>query len=317
MLADLKFVQGAVAKKDPVPVLTHFSIRGGRVKGYNGLVTLCSPIPLSLDCQPKADAFTKAIGICEETVALSLTKAGRLTVASGRFKSHIDCSPDAFPEIEPDGQRIPIEPGLRHAFKVLQPLIAEDDSRKWARGILLREGSAYATNNVAIGQFWTAIQLPFDMNVPAEAVKEVVRVKEDPIAIQATETSITFHYETGRWIRSQLLSTAWPNLAPVLDRPCNPEPLTVGFFEALGSIVHFAEKNRKVFFNPNGVHTHEGEEGASVALEEWKGWRGIYNIDQLRVLDGLVSMVDWSLYPAPALFFGEERFRGAIVGMKP
>lgn len=316
MLADLKFVQGAVAKKDPVPVLTHFSISGGRVKGYNGLVTLCSPIDLALDCQPKAAPFTKAIATCEDTVSLSLTKAGRLTVASGRFKAHIECSPDPFPEIEPEGERIPLEPGLRHAFSVLKPLIAEDDSRKWARGILLREGSAYATNNVAIGQFWTAIGLPFDMNVPEAAVVEVCRIKDDPIAIQANDKSVTFHYESGRWIRSQLLTTEWPSLSPVLDRPCSPSELTPGFFEALAAIAPFADQARKVYFDKDGVRTHDGDEGSSVSLDGWDGPKGVYNLDQLRALDGLIAQVDWSLYPAPALFFGEERFRGAIVGMK-
>ncbi len=45
MLSALKFVKGAVSTKDYVPALTHFQIKGGRVTGYNGKLSLSSPIP--------------------------------------------------------------------------------------------------------------------------------------------------------------------------------------------------------------------------------------------------------------------------------
>lgn len=329
MLDALKFVKGCVSRKDIVPVLTHFSIHEGLLKGHNGIVTLCAPIPLLIDCQPKAVPFTKAIEICEgleATPTLSLTAAGRLTVVAGKFKVHIECSPDDYPDIHPEGQRIELEKGVFDAFKTLAPLIAEDASRPWARGILLRNGSAYATNNVVIGQYWTAIQLPFDMNVPDECVKEVLRVKKDPVAISANERSITFHYDDGRWIKSQLLTTAWPNVSPVLDRPCEPAPIPSDFFDILGRLAPYCDPVRKVHIRGNTLATHVQEGiGASMVVDDevWSVERGTYNLDLLRGLDGLVATIDFSLYPAPALFFGPitdagyNVFRGAIVGMKP
>ena len=44
MLKALKFVQGAVSKKDLVPALTHFRIENGTVRSYNGMLALCTPI---------------------------------------------------------------------------------------------------------------------------------------------------------------------------------------------------------------------------------------------------------------------------------
>ena len=43
--------------------------------------------------------------------------------------------------------------------------------------------------------------------------------------------------------------------------------------------------------------------------------QGIYQVDMLNCLKGSVTSMDWSLYPAPCLFFGES-LRGAIIGMK-
>ena len=99
MLSSLKFVQGAVAKKDFVPALNHFRIEGGRVKGYNGMIALCGPIDLDLSITPKALEFTKAIQACTDTISLHITPAGRLSIKSGRFKAFVDCLDEAFPAL--------------------------------------------------------------------------------------------------------------------------------------------------------------------------------------------------------------------------
>ena len=43
MIDAVKFVQGAVAKKDYVAELTHFLIQDNRITGYNGIMGLSSP----------------------------------------------------------------------------------------------------------------------------------------------------------------------------------------------------------------------------------------------------------------------------------
>jgi DNA polymerase III sliding clamp (beta) subunit (PCNA family) len=333
MLDSLKFVKGAVARKDPVPVLTHYRIKDGVIRGFNGLICMASPIALALDCQPKAQPFTEAIKICEEldsTPTFSMTATGRLTVKSGKFKVHIDCSPEEYPLNEPEGEPIKVEPGLVEAFKTLAPMIGQDASRPWARGILLRDGSAFATNNVVIGEYWIGYKMPFDMNVPEECIKEVLRVRKDPSAISATARSITFHYDDGRWIKSQLLTTDWPNVGPVLNKPSNATPLPPDFFDILGRIAPYAGDARKVHIRGNTLSTHTEEGiGASSLVDDDSDsssgaglGNGTYNIDLLRALDGLVAKIDFSLYPQPALFFGPDStagfpvLRGAVVGMK-
>jgi len=335
MLDSLKFIKGSVARKDFVPALTHFSIRNGVIRGSNGLICMAAPIGLDIDCQPKAQPFTKAVEICEDmdsTPAFSMTAAGRLTIKSGKFKVHIECSPEPYPDIQPEGESVEVQPGLLAAFKTLAPMIAEDASRPWARGILLRGGSAFATNNVVIGQYWVGSDFGFDVNIPDECIKEILRVKMDPISIQATPRSITFHFPEGRWIKSQLLTTDWPNVAPVLDRPCSPAPVPSDFFSDLARLAPYADAARRVFIRGSTLCTHVEEGSGASSVVEWNEGsaesktapelRGVYNIDLLRSLDGLVARMDLSLYPQPALFFGPDTdagypvLRGAVVGMK-
>lgn len=327
MLDALKFVKGSIAKKDVLPALTHFSIANERICGFNGLIAMSAPIALALDCKPKAIPFTKAIDICEGlegAPSFSMTAAGKLTIKSGKFKVHIECISDSLPPIEPEGERVELQAGLLNAFKALAPMIAEDASRPWARGILLHDGSAFATNNVVLGQYWVGYKMPFDMNIPDECIKEVLRVKMEPTGISATSRSITFHYENGSWIKSQLLTSNWPNVAPVLDRPSNPTPVPPDFFLNLTRLAPYADTARKLFIRGNTLSTHVEEGiGASVdvvGLES--GIKGVYNLDLIRSLDGLVASIDFSLYPQSALFFGPVTdagypcLRGAVVGMR-
>lgn len=315
MLAKLKFVMGSVAKKDFSPALTHFRIENGTVRGYNGTLALCSPIPLDINCTPKAIPLIRAIANCTDAVSLSMTPAGRLAVRSGGFKAFIDCVEGDTNHLEPDGDAFDINgEALLSAVKALQPFMGDDASRPWSNGILLRGQSAFATNNVVLVEYWIGETFP-EFNIPRSTVNEIVRIGEAPIKAQATETSLSLHYSDGRWIRTQLLATDWPDLAKVLNVPSTQVSIDQRIFEGLEIIKPFADKIGRVLFSHGIMTTHEDpDSGASFSVDAALP-EGVYSIAMLSLLAGVAKTADFSLYPKPAMFFG-ERMRGAIVGMK-
>lgn len=316
MLSSLKFVQGAVAKKDLLPALTHFRIEKGTVRGYNGTLALCSPIPLDIECTPKAEPMVRAIGHCDDTVAMTLTPAGRLSIKSGSFKAFVDCVEGDTPHVEPEGEFFDLDGvALLTALKTVWPFVGDDASRPWTNGVLLRGQSAFATNNVTLVEYWIGSAFPHSVNIPRQAIKEMLRIDEAPVKAQLTETSITFHYLDGRWIRSQLYSTDWPDLSKVLDRESSPVPMDERLFRALDKIKSFVDKNGRVLIGGGRVRTHDDDNsGAAVEIPDLQ-WDGVFNIEMLRLLEGVVTTIDWSAYPAPCMFYG-DRLRGAIVGMR-
>lgn len=316
MLTELRFVQGAVAKKDFLPALTHFVIENGKVRGYNGKIALCSPIPFDIACKPKAAPLVRAIANCSDTVALSMTPAGRLRVQSGSFKAFVDCVEGETPHTEPTGEPIEINgEAMLAAMKAVQPFVGEDASRPWTNGVLLRGQSVFATNNVSLVEYWVGSAFPLTLNIPREAVKEIVRIDEPPIGAQVDDKSFTLHYANGRWIRTQLLATDWPDLAAVLDRTSAQQPVDPLLFDGLEVIRPFVDKMGRVFFQDGGITTHQVEgEGASFHLDGFP-WDGVYNIEILRLLKDTANSIDWSAYPKPCLFFGEN-LRGALIGMR-
>lgn len=316
MLAELKFVQGAVARKDFLPALTHFVIEDGKVRGFNGTIAISSRIPFDIRCKPKADALVRAIGNCKDTVQLSLTPAGRLSVRSGSFKVFVDCVDGETPHVLPEGKYADIDgEALLAAVIAVQPFIGEDASRPWANGILFRGPSVFATNNVTLVERWVGGNFPATVNVPRAAVRELVRINEAPTNIQFNDQSLTFHYTGDRWLRTQLLPSDWPDLTRILDQPSTQHPVNAELFAGLAVVKPFADKLGRVLFREGSLCTHTAEgEGASYAVEGLPN-EGAYSIEMLELLADTAKTVDFSTYPKPCVFYG-DKLRGVIIGMR-
>lgn len=316
MLKELKFVQGAIAKKDLIPAMTHFAIENNTVRSFNGCIALCAPIPVDINCRPKAIPMVQAIDNCSnDVITMSMTPAGRLRIQSGEFRVFIDCIDEETPHVLPEGEYIDINgEDFLKAFKILLPFIGDDASRKWTNGILLRNHSAFATNNVCLVEYWLDSQVPFSINIPSAAIKEILRIKEVPINVQLSESNITFHYSDGRWIRTQLNTAQWPDLNKILDQDCQPIPINPNLFSGIAAIKPFVDKLGRIFFEHGIIRTHlEENEGATYEIENFP-FNGVYNIDMLELLNGVVNKIDFTTYPKPCLFFN-NKLRGAIIGM--
>lgn len=316
-LEALRFAQGGVARKDFVPALQFFHIQDGRILGFNGNIALSSPIDINISCRPKALQFIKAIKTCRDPVVqLYKTQQNRLAIKSGGFTAYVDCIEDAdFPDVHPEGEFIKLRGDLLEHLYTLSPFIAEDASRPWARGVLFRGKSAFATNNIILIEKWLDTPFPVEINIPEETVYELMRIKEEPIKLQLTERSVTFHYANDRWLRSNLYDTKWPDVSPIFDRPSNPKPFPDDFFLALEDLTAFVDEQQRVYFHGDKLATKPGTETGAFSQVSVDLGAGIYNINHLKLLGRICEKIDLSMYPAPCLFFGND-LRGAIVGMQ-
>lgn len=318
MLNDLKFVQGAVAKKDYVPELTHFHISDGRIFGFNGILAISTPTDLAVSARPKAAPFVKAVERipADAEVVLNLTEAGRLSIKAGNFRAYIECHDDAEATmtIAPEGEYVELPPGLLPVLRVVAPFMGIDATRPWAMGVHLSGQSAYATNNIALIEHWLPLDFPFPLTIPAEAVKEMIRVGVEPVGIQVSERAVTFHYSNGAWIRTALVVGDWPNISRVLDVESDAEETPEGFFEAIRRLDAFTSKENHIFLRGGVIATsrHEGD-GALVELDDFGGV-GCHFLAQMSKLDGVATHIDFKGWPGPCMFFG-DMLRGAIIGL--
>ncbi|TQE99424.1 MAG: hypothetical protein FKY71_08620 [Spiribacter salinus] len=319
MLSNLKFVQGAVSTKDYIPELKHFTIVGGNVTGFNGVVALNSPVDFDIDCAPKAAPLVKAIDGCTETVSLKLTDANRLRVQSGPFKVFVDCVDlEEVPRQAPEGEELDVDgEALMEAIPKLKPFIGNDASRPWSNGIMLKGHSAFATNNVCLVEHWLGAAIPRVLNIPLQAITEMLRIGEAPSSVQASGNSITFHYTGGRWLRSQLYSTEWPELSKILDRATGElQPVPPEFFEGLAMVKPFLEPDGLVHMRDGVMYTTADDNlGASFNVPSVQT-NGIYVHKMMTLLGPVATKMDFDAYPKPLCFQG-DKLRGVVLGRRP
>lgn len=316
MLSALKFVSGAIHKKGVVPELEHFCIEDGRVVGFNGYMALSSPIELAIDAMPKADVFHKALQAAGESIAIDKTPNGRLRIKSDGLTVYVPCLEKIVYQAHPEGEIFDSPVGLAATFARMLPFVGDDASRPWAMGVAVGGGTYTATNNVILIQLWDGHELP-TFNCPRFAVAEIARLKEDPVKVQISESSVTFHYANGRWLRTQLLSDEWPSdtMNKILDREAKPEPLPDGFFDAVDALAPFIDSpSCPVFLSARGLSTVDPEvkDGASKEIAGLPD--ACFKLKSLQLLRGEVQTIDLDMHPQPCLFFG-DRSRGAIIGL--
>lgn len=320
MLNSLKFVQGAIGKKDFIPALKHFKIDNGFIYSFDGTIALCSPIPIDISCMPQAIPFYKAISNCGEQVSMVLKDNGKLNIKSGKFSVHINCLTEEYPFSYPAGDDIIIDgAALLSAIKTLEPFIGNDASRLWSNGILFDGESAFATNNVILVEYWLGSNFPIKCNVPAQAIRELIRINERPSRIQCDDKTITFHFDKNRWLKTSQYTLDWPNLNKILNRDSVQVRLTDEFFEALECVKPFLGDMGAIYLNDNLVlTTPNSEEGAKFTLLNSIGndIEAIYQLAMLEKLKGVAVSIDFSSYPNPSVFYGNANVRGAIIGMK-
>lgn len=318
MLKDLKFVQGAVGKKDLLPAMTHFRIEHGHVRSFNGRMAISSPISFDINCNPKASSLIKALQQCSDVITLSMTAGGKLRVQSGNFRAFVETvegeTAHPLPEGEPlrfDGEQ------LLEACKVLDDFVGNDASRPWANGILFQGHSAFATNNACLVEYWLGSPFPCQINLPGFCIDELIRVNEPPTHAQLHDRSITFHYTDGRWIRSQLLDGEWPfeRINAILNTACNPKPLPPQLFEGIETLKAMADGSSRIYFSEGLLKTHLEELTGGQFEVDGIDFEGCYNLTIFGLLVDKVTSADFSLYPEPCIFYG-ERLRGAIIGMR-
>lgn len=316
MLSALKFVKGAVSTKDYVPALTHFQIKGGRVTGYNGKLSLSSPIPLDLDCCPKALPFVKAIEACTDTAQLAMTAGGKLAVRSGKFRAHVDTLPEEWPGVDPEGLHVAIDGQLLPTLTALYDFSSDDASRPWAAGVLLDGSSAFATNNVVLVERWLGYHFPYRVNLPRYAVRELIRIGEEPVGLQVSGGSATFFFEGERWLRTQLNSHEWPNVVGLFSgMAAEAAEVPEGLFDALATLAPFVDEAGRVYMLGDRVATAtDANVGAAVELPGLPD-AGIYNVKMLQLLSGVVDRIDFASYPQPCAMYGHQ-LRGLLMGMR-
>ena len=276
MLETLKFVRGAVATKDLIPVLTHFRISEGRIQGQNGRVCIDAPWDgPDMDVVVDAVKFLRAVDACGGEPKITC-KEGWLSITRGKFRARlatrlmsdyptVDAS-TTWPYVVSVGEK------TMAALRLLQPFIATDASRPWACSILISDGKAYATNNAVLAvadmPWWES----HDVVLPSFMVDELLRIGQAPRDLAWTDQALCARYADGSWLWSKRTDGAWPGtlkqlqeqLAAVEEWHDVPDDLR----DALAKLRPFFPDAKWPIVRTGeaGVSTNDGDSSAAISV---------------------------------------------------
>lgn len=316
MLDAFDFVQGSVSKKELQPALTYLQIKDGFVRSSNGTITACSPIKLTLEARPHATSLFTALKACSGTVALSLTPEGKLMVKAGSFRAFVNCTEETPIDVTPQGVRIPLPKDFLPILKKLAPFMAKDSNRPWAQGILFRNNSAFATNNVVLVEHWLGYSFPIPVNLPHVAIDELLRINEEPESIQLSENTCTFFFKEGKWLHTPTFSPKWPDFQRFFEEPTEEVTLNKSLWKAVKKIAAFVDDHGSLFLADKRIFTHnEDNSGASFDVSDLRLTGTVkVNINHFSLLENVAESICFSMYPRPLSFFG-DKLRGCLVGL--
>lgn len=319
MLIAINTVRGAVATKDIIPVLTHIMAADGRLQGSNGRITIDSPCGqlkgynFIVPCAP----FLKAVDACMGEPLLTVKEdKSSLTVKRGAFKATLPCDTSGnFPHQAPAGrQTTGISGDLLGVLRILRPFISVDASRPWATGVLLKNGAAYATNNIVVAKM-PAPSLDIPLNLPGALVDELLRLNMELSSVLADENQITFQFANGSWLKGSLLSSEWPDVDRMLTgKPTMEVPK--GLLQAVEQIAPFCADAKQPYIHAGGFGIQTSDGDKSACCDAFRLPESVFRAEPLTDVLRVATHMDMTTYPAPCSFVGDKGLVGLIIGVK-
>lgn len=179
-----------------------------RCQAQNGRYTVDMPTDLPV-CTVPAARLIAAWLACKGTPEPQVTDAN-LTIKAGRVRARIPLSDGGmYPRTQSNERTLDTPPGVAKLLDRLDPFVATDASRPWATAVCLAGGYAYATNNVVLVRVPFPALLPHPVNVP-QAVFEAVTALGEPVGLGFNGDAVTFYFEGGAWVKTQLITGDWP-----------------------------------------------------------------------------------------------------------
>lgn len=276
MLETLKFVRGAVATKDLIPVLRHFRISGGRIQGQNGRVCIDAPWPgPEMDEVVDALKFLRAVDACSGEPKITI-KDSWLSISRGKFRAKLATRLTSdYPTVD-DRQDWPhvawFSDEVMAALRLLQPFIATDASRPWACSVLVSKGKAYATNNAVLAVVDIPAWAIEDVVLPDFLINELLRIDKVPVTLHWDDRALCAKYDDGSWLWSKRIEGAWPGtlqqlsdkLAAVDEWHDVPDDLR----DALAQLRPFFPDAKWPIVRTGeaGVSTNDGDSSAAISV---------------------------------------------------
>ena len=315
LIEALQFISMAQAKNGPVQ--SQFCMLMGKwAVASNGFLTIGAKIEEDLEVCPHTFQLIEALKLAVDgDQVIAHESPAVLSVRAGAFAGLVACVNRADLPIPsaPDNQCALVDSRLTDALDAVQFLAMDESPDAFKASILLRAGSAVATDGSMMLEYWHGIDLPPGLMVPRKAAQAIVKCKKAPVGFGFSSASMTIWFEDDSFIKTQLYSGNYPDTDRIFPENVNAWPLPEGFFKAVHVIANFSEDG-KVVFNNGKVASAMEESVASTFKIEGLVEEMAFNAKYLIDAQLYMKTAHFDTEKGRVIFFGDN-CRGIIMGL--
>lgn len=308
----LAFVSLAQSPKSDNPMHSHCFMSEGVLTATDGVLTVGTSIQETVNACPHTVKLRQALSMCGANLQLTSDDVS-LTVKSGHFSRAIQCMrTEDYYRHYPDPKLIDVCDNFRFAIESVAVLASDSHEHLICATVHLLGQSAMATNRHVILEVWHGYNIPIEINMPKGLVTALSKVKKKLVGFGASDSSATFWFEDGSYLKGQLVNYRWPSVDSVLNVETNPWPLPEDFFTAIEATCVVDEQFSRVDFKGDRV---ESSDGSAVFEIEGAPEDISFNGKYILMMRPFMDRVDFKGNQRGLIFYSDVA-RGSIARMQ-
>lgn len=313
-------VSSAVAKKDVVPLLTHYYLARNKVIASDGRITASAPCEelKGVECLVSASQLDALLARLKDDMKIEQSE-NLLTLSSGRYRGRVETLPeDDYHFTEPAGEKLDLSETFFEALRILRKFVSEDATHMWSVCVSLRGKYLMASNNKSLAVM--PHKMEYDGEeclIPVWAVDFLLERLDGLNQFSVGGGAMSFYWADGSWMRAQLVQGTFPSLAEQMLKTFVKADfeLTADWKEAFAYVSAFGadrvELHKDRMLGKNQLTTADAE--AESPLPDKK----TYSVWNPKVLAPVIECAThWSPvhWPKPC-YFSAPGLRGIVTGL--
>lgn len=312
VLAALRFV--AVAQhEDGVPYQTNCRFTGTEVIAFDGILAAGYPCTEIMDACPHTLDTIAAISRLRGAYSMTLLDRNKLIINSEKYRVVINClAPIDVDSVVSIPMQYPLNDDFKRAAADAGSFITEKAESVMASSLYSLDGSILGTNGKIILECWHGNPFPPGLIIPYTAIRALNKIEQHLIGFGYDTNAITFFFENGAWLRTQLFQSDYPrveNLRLQMDKMiCTPKPDELE--KAVNHVLPFSDNNG-VWITSNLVKSHGNDNATAQYKCAGLPFEVSFNGDYFLKTANLITSMDFTSN-ANLIMFQGNRIRGAM-----
>lgn len=300
----------------------HVLFINGYVYRFDGIVAAAYPCQDEIDICPEFEPFNKGLKRVGSSFQIQVAEK-ELRIVGEKLQVHCYAiAKDEYLALPPDQPIYAVDnEKFRKSLAKIAKIPSDSGEHVLTSSFRFRANTATATNRHLIAQVITGTHTDVDLIIPKRTITTLLKTTMPIVSIGYSDTSVTFWFENGAFMRSQLYNEPWSDKADALlvDNKEEHTNIPREFFEAVATVADLGETNA-VYLTEKGVQDLPNDKIATTYKIAYKDHPCYISAELLAlVADHAGKCMINNTLPSGArvaTFFGDD-YRATIAHMLP